>query len=181
MDSKLELIIGPMFSGKSTELLRRIRMYQKIDNKVLVVKPSIDNRYNENKLTTHNFDSVECMVVDSLDEIDNHIHNYDILVIDEGQFFQNLKNKVIVWLKKNIIHIIIGGLDGDYKKEPIGDILELIPHSDACTKLTSLCMFCKDGTIAPFTLRLIESKDLVLVGGSESYMPVCRKHYIDRH
>ena len=161
MDSKLELIIGPMFSGKSTELIRRIRLYQKIDNKVLVVKPSIDNRYNDKKLTTHNFDSVECMVVDSLEEIDSLICNYDVLILDEGQFFANLKKYVVCWLKKNIIHIIIGGLDGDYKREPIGEILELIPHSDTCT-------------------RLIDSKDLVLVGGSESYMPVCRKHYIDR-
>jgi thymidine kinase len=173
--SKLELIIGPMFSGKSTELIRKIRLLQKIDKKVIVVKPIIDNRYIANKITTHNFDSVECMVLTKLSDIDN-INIYDTIVIDEGQFFTDLKETVITWLDKYNINIIVGGLDGDFQRNPIGQILDLIPHSDQCIKLTSLCNICKDGTIAPFSRRIVQSNNTILVGGSESYIPVCRKH-----
>lgn len=176
--SSLELIIGPMFSGKSTELIRRIRLLQVIGKKVLVIKPNLDNRYNNDKLTTHNFDTVECFTFLELKDIPtNLILNYHTIIIDEGQFFPDLKETVINWLNNLSINIIIGGLDGDFNKEPIGSILELIPHADKCTKLNSLCNICKDGTEAPFSLRLVASKDKILVGGSESYIPVCRKHY----
>ena len=154
---------------------------QKINKKVLVVKPSIDTRYNETKLTTHNFDSVDCMVVDTLDDINSMIEKYDVVVIDEGQFFLGLKRCIVKWLKKYNIHIIVGGLDGDYKQEPIGEFLPLIPHSDTCVKLTSLCMVCKDGTPGIFSHRYNESTSMltesqILVGGAESYLPVCRLH-----
>ena len=178
MTGKLELIIGPMFSGKSTELIRRIRLLQKISKKVLVIKPTIDSRYITNKITTHNFESVECMVLKELEDIsDIIIKEYHTIVIDEGQFFTTLKETIVRWLDNFSINIIVGGLDGDFKKNPIGQILELIPHSDSCTKLTSLCNVCNDGTPAPFTLRTVKSNDTVLVGGAESYIPVCRKHH----
>lgn len=177
MPGKLELIIGPMFSGKSTELIRRIRLLQKIDKKVLVVKPTIDSRYIVDKITTHNFESVECMILDRLSDINNIICDYHTIVIDEGQFFNDLKSTVIMWLNTYSINIIVGGLDGDFQKKPIGMILDLIPHSDSCVKLSSLCNICKDGTPAPFSLRTVKSNDTVLVGGAESYIPVCRAHY----
>jgi thymidine kinase len=177
MPGKLELIIGPMFSGKSTELIRRIRLLQKIDKKVLVVKPTIDSRYIVDKITTHNFESVECTTINNLSDINNIICDYHTIVIDEGQFFNDLKSTVIMWLETYSINIIVGGLDGDFQKNPIGMILDLIPHSDSCVKLCSLCNICKDGTPAPFSLRTVKSDDKVLVGGAESYIPVCRKHY----
>jgi len=173
--TKLELIIGPMFSGKSTEIIRRIRLLNKINKKVLVVKPTIDNRYITNKVTTHNFDSVDCLVVTNLSEINNIIKDYDTLVIDEGQFFSDLKENVINWI--NDINIIVAGLDGDFQRKPFGQILELIPYSDKCYKLSSLCNICNDGTKAPFSFRKIKTDDTILVGGEESYIPVCRKHY----
>jgi thymidine kinase len=176
MSSKLELIIGPMFSGKSTELIRRIRLLQKINKKVLVLKPIIDSRYNSDKITSHNYESVKSKVLNTLDEIDYDVQFYDVIVIDEGQFFPDLKNTVLKWLSKYFISIIIGGLDGDFQQNQIGQILELIPHADKCKKLTSLCNICQDGTKAPFTHRLVKSNDKVLVGGAESYIPVCRKH-----
>ena len=177
MSGKLELIIGPMFSGKSTELIRRIRRLKVIGSSVLVVKPIIDNRYISNKITTHNYESVECMVLENLKDIsDDIVKQYNTIVIDEGQFFNDLKDMVLRWLDFNI-NIIIGGLDGDFQRNPIGQILDLIPYSDKCTKVNSLCSVCKDGTEAPFTKRTIESTDKVLVGGAESYIPVCRKHW----
>ena len=178
MCGKLELIIGPMFSGKSTELIKRIRLLQKIDKNILVVKPIIDSRYNQNKITSHNYESVDCIVLEKLEDIsDDIIAKYDNIVIDEGQFFSDLVPIVTKWIDNFNIDIIVGGLDGDFQRQPIGTILNLIPYADQCHKLNSFCNICKDGTNAPFSFRLVNSPDKVLVGGSESYIPVCRKHF----
>ncbi len=180
MCGKLELFIGPMFSGKSTELIRQIRLLQKIDKKVLVLKPIIDLRYAQDKITSHNYESVECKVMNKLDEInDEEINKYDTVIIDEGQFFPDLVSVISRWVNNYSVNIIVGGLDGDFQRRPIGQILELIPMADKCIKLNSLCNICKDGTEAPFSFRLVKSNDKVLVGGSESYIPVCRKHFIE--
>ena len=179
MPGKLELIIGPMFSGKSTKIRRTIKLLQVINKKVLIIKASIDDRYILDKITTHDFDSVECITVVRLDEItDSMIMQYDAVVIDEGQFIPDLKSTVVQWLENYNIDIIVAGLDGDYMKNPIGSILELIPHAEKVEKLCSLCNVCKDGTLAPFTFRTLKSNDTILVGGAESYIPVCRTHYI---
>ncbi len=178
MCKNLEIIIGPMFSGKSTEIIRRIRLLQKIDKKILVVKPGIDNRYSTNKITSHNYESVECTVVNCLNEISSEkIKLHDTIIIDEGQFFTDLVETVDIWLKEFNIDIIVAGLDGDFQQKPIGNILQLIPLSNKCVKLNSLCNICKDGTEAPFSFRLVKSKEAVLVGGSDKYMPLCRNHY----
>jgi thymidine kinase len=178
MCGNLEIIIGPMFSGKSTEIIRRIRLLQKIDKKILIVKPSIDNRYTSDKITSHNFESVDCIVVNNLCDINNSIiKEHDTVVIDEGQFFDDLVETVDTWLKLYNINIIVAGLDGDFQQKPIGKILNLIPLSNKCVKLNSLCNICKDGTEAPFSFRIVQSNEAVLVGGSDSYMPLCRTHY----
>ncbi len=174
----LELIIGPMFSGKSSEIIRRIKLFQKINKKVIVIKPIIDKRYIDDKITSHNYESVECIVMEKLSEIsENHIATYDTVVIDEGQFFPDLYEVVTTLLYKYPIDIIVAGLDGDFERKPIGKILNLIPEADKCEKLVSMCNICKDGTTAPFSLRVVESKDKILVGGSDMYIPVCRKHH----
>ena len=178
MCGKLELIIGPMFSGKSTELIRRIKLLQKIEKKVLVFKPTIDSRYNQDKITSHNYESVDCLILGKLDEIpDDEVIKYNTIVVDEGQFFYDLVPTITRWIDNFSVDIIVGGLDGDFQRQPIGTILDLIPHADKCYKLISLCNICKDGTEAPFSFRLVNSADKVLVGGSESYIPVCRKHF----
>ena len=175
-NGKLELIVGPMFSGKSSEIIRRIRMFKIINKKVLVIKTRIDNRYNDNKITSHNFETAECVCLDLLSELKN-VSDYDNIIIDEGQFFNDLKDTVIKWLDEYNVNIIISGLDGDFEKNPIGQILSLIPHAEKCIKLNSLCNICNDGTEAPFSFRKVSSKNKILVGGVEAYIPVCRKHY----
>ena len=177
MVGKLELIIGPMFSGKSTEIIRRIRLLKIIKKKIIVIKPEIDNRYYENKITSHNYESVDCIVLPSLNDLTVDITNYDTIIIDEAQFFNDLKETVINWLENYNIDIIITGLDGDFEKNSIGQILELIPHAEKCKKINSLCNMCNDGTEGCFSFRKVESKNKILVGGFESYIPVCRKHY----
>jgi len=178
MNGNLEMFIGPMFSGKTTEVIRRIRLLQKIDKKIIVVKPLIDNRYISDKITSHNYESVDCIVINNLADIDQSvIKTHDTIVIDEGQFFDDLVETVKFWLKSFNINIIVAGLDGDFQQNPIGKILNLIPLSNKCIKLNSLCTMCKDGTEAPFSFRLCQSKEAVLVGGSDMYMPLCRAHY----
>ena len=175
----LELIIGPMFSGKSTELIRKIRLAKIIDKKVIVIKPIIDIRYKNNKIVSHSFESEECESIQLLAEMDLKINNYDLIVVDEGQFFPDLKEYVLKWVEVNNKDVIVGGLDGGHKRNKIGDILELIPYSDTCTKINSLCKKCNDGTSAIFTHRMNDNQEQVQIGGAESYMPLCRKHYLD--
>ena len=181
MNSTLELIIGPMFSGKSTEIIKRVRLLKLINKKILILKPKVDNRYIEDKITSHNYESVDCIVLPSLNDLTVDITNYDTIIIDEAQFFNDLKETVINWLENYNIDIIITGLDGDFEKNSIGQILELIPHAEKCKKINSLCNMCNDGTEGCFSFRKVESKNKILVGGFESYIPVCRKHYKELH
>lgn len=178
----LEIMLGPMFSGKSTELIRQIRLMKVINKKVLVLKPKIDNRYVQDKITSHNWETVDCVVVEKLSEItDDKLIDISMIIIDEGQFFSDLKVMVLHWVEELKKHIIIGGLDGDYKRKPMGQILDLIPYSDKCIKFQSVCNICKDGTPAIFTHRTVSTKKTVLVGGSESYISLCRKHYLEQN
>jgi len=175
---KLEMIIGPMFSGKSTELIREIRLAKVIEKKVLVIKPLLDDRYENTKIVSHSFESEECNTIDFLYKLDEQVLKYDLIVIDEGQFFPDLKETVLKWVEQYNKEILIGGLDGDFKRKPIGQILELIPYADKCKKISSMCKLCNDGTKAIFSHRITNNNEQVQIGGSESYSPLCRKHYI---
>ena len=174
---KLKLVIGPMFSGKSTFLIKKIRTMIEDKLKVLVLKPQIDNRYSDNNITTHNMEMESCYVITNLMDIKYNIHDFDCIIIDEGQFIPDLKETVLLWLEKYNKHIIIAGLDGDFKRDPIGDILSLIPYADEIYKLKASCNECKKDN-ALFTFRLVNSDDVILVGGSDMYIPLCREHYI---
>jgi thymidine kinase len=178
---KLELIIGPMFSGKSTELIRHIRMMKVINTKYIVIKPKIDTRYELDKIVSHNKDSENCIVIDDLNEInDEMINECNYIIIDEGQFFKNLKIKVLYWVEKLCKNVIIAGLDGDFQRNKIGEIIDLIPYSDKCTKMCALCKLCCDGTFALFSHRISDSnKKQILIGTNDFYIPVCRSHYLD--
>jgi len=168
-----------MFSGKSSELIRKIRLAKTINKTVLVIKPFIDIRYDNAKIVSHAFESEICETVEKLETLDDKINNYNLIVIDEGQFFPDLKKYVLKWVEINMKDVIVGGLDGDFKREPIGQILDLIPYANKCCKLNSLCKMCNDGTEANFTHRISSNnKEQVLVGGIELYMPLCRKHYL---
>jgi thymidine kinase len=193
---RLELIYGPMFSGKSTELIRRIRILKSINKKILVIKPIIDNRYSEttNKqllddtilenninnsaIVSHNKDTEECLTVIKLDDIiDEYLLNYNVIIVDEAQFFNNLKKIVLHWVEKLNLYVIVGGLNCDYKRNPFGELLELIPYCDECTQLFSMCKHCNDGTKALFSHKLIDNNEQVLIGSEDFYIPLCRYHY----
>tara|TARA_A100001015_G_C14895541_1_gene674248 strand:- start:226 stop:780 length:555 start_codon:yes stop_codon:yes gene_type:complete len=179
MKSTLDIIVGPMFSGKSFELIRRIRLIKILGLKYLVIKPSIDNRYSkENVICTHNYDKESCIIVKKLFDCVKDNMNYNTIFIDEAQFFPDLKDFVLEMLEKNNINIVLTGLDGDFKRKPFGDILKLIPYCDTCVKKSALCKMCNDGTPGIFSHRLNKDDDIqILVGSTESYTPVCRYHY----
>lgn len=175
---RLEIVIGPMFSGKSSELIRYIKQFRVINKKILILKPECDKRYDSNRIVSHDGIKEDCIVVNDLLELDEkQINNHDIIIIDEGQFFINLKVCVLNWVEKLNKNVIISGLDGDFQRNPIGEILDLIPYCDYYKKYTALCKLCNDGTPAIFSKRINGSSEQVLIGESDCYVAVCRYHY----
>lgn len=175
----LTIITGPMFSGKSTELIRIACRLKSIGKKVLGIVHKIDDRYGEKRISTHNgnqwYDNI--IVTEKLSDV--IVNDFDTIIVEELQFFKDAFDNIIKWVEELGISVICAGLDGDFKRQPFGDTLRLIPYADKVIKLNALCKKCGDGTTAHFSRRVIKSDDTVLVGGSASYEAVCRKHYLE--
>jgi len=173
----LEIIFGPMFSGKSSRLIQISRKYKTLNQKILIVKPIIDNRYSErSEIVTHDKITEPCMLCNDLCVIVNIIDKYDVILIEEAQFFPELYTYVVEWCKTK--HVYVAGLNGDAKKQLFGEIYKLIPHADEVIFMKALCKICNDGTSAVFTQKLISSNNNVIqVGGENIYSAVCRKHF----
>ena len=176
----LELVIGPMFSGKSTKLIRKIQLAKSINKKVLVIKPLIETRYGENKLSSHSLEYELCQSSSTLETFSNDVPNYDLIVIDEGQFFPDLKQYVLLWVDGYGKDVIVGGLDGDSDRKPFGQILNCIPLCDSVVKLTAMDMINKDESDGIFSLRISENTDQVLVGAQDKFLAVSRKNYLEK-
>lgn len=183
----IECICGSMFSGKSEELLRRIKRGVIAKQKVLLFKPSIDNRYDENRVSTHNGNSYDSISIEKSSDILNFVKdtNYDIIGIDEIQFFDNDIVKIINKLADDGIRVIVAGLDMDFKAEPFHPMPEIMAISEMVTKLHAVCNKC--GKEASRSQRLINGKPakydnpIVVIGASESYEARCRHcHEIER-
>lgn len=177
----LEIVLGPMFSGKSSYALSYIRKQKAIERNVVAVKPMIDNRYSqEEEIVTHNQDKVPCVVWDSTVAItpNRFMLQADCIVIEEAQFFKGLPTfcEYMMGIGK---HLVLVGLDGDAHRKPFREILDCIPYANKVTKLSALCRRCKDGTEAPYT-RYKQDSDQngsqVDVGGAEKYEAVCLRH-----
>ena len=176
----LELIIGPMFAGKSTELIRKARNYKVINKKCLTINHILNSRYNSHKITTHDKLMLEaCYNVGCLQEISiDDIRNADIILIEELQFYPDAYDTIIEWLDKYDKVIIAAGLDGDYNKQPFGDVLRLIPYANKVKKYSALCKLCGDGTLAPFTKKIKkDDNSIIQIGADKLYEAVCHKHY----
>ena len=183
----IECICGSMFSGKSEELLRRIKRGVIAKQKVLLFKPSIDNRYDENRVSTHNGNSYDSISIEKSSDILNFVKDtkYDIIGIDEIQFFDNDIVKIINKLADDGIRVIVAGLDMDFKAEPFHPMPEIMAISEMATKLHAVCNKC--GKEASRSQRLINGKPakyddpVVVIGASESYEARCRHcHEIER-
>jgi thymidine kinase len=174
----VELVIGPMFSGKTTTLLTYEKKFQITNKKYLCINHSFDTRYtSEGKLATHDgkVSSGKHVTVTGLNEIESYIlYEFDAFIIDEVQFFKDIDKFVSYWSSKGK-HIVCAGLNSDYKLEPFDSISKLIPKCDHIHHLTALCVDCNQP--APFTERCVESKEQTLVGSGDIYKPKCRKHH----
>jgi thymidine kinase len=178
LNGRLELIIGNMFSGKSTELIRRMHKLKSINKRIIVINYSGDTRYSSGNVSTHSGNTVDSLHLKYLCDF-NKMNDYDCIFIDEGQFFIDLHIAVNKLVDTHHKHVIISGLDGDYNRKEFGDIIKLIPICDTVDKLTAYCNKCNNGTPAPFSKKLIPTGILIDIGGSDKYIPVCRYHYLN--
>ena len=177
---RLSIILGCMFAQKTTELLRRIRQYKAIGYSVLVINYAGDTRYGTDKIISHNTDSYDALCVSSLEAVTHLVESgtYQVILIDEGQFFKDLYDYVVKWADSLPVQIVVAGLSGDSDRKPFGDILRLIPCAEETLHLTALCAVCKNGTLAHFSKCIKADKvEQVVIGGADTYIPVCRTHY----
>ncbi|APG58283.1 thymidine kinase [BeAn 58058 virus] len=175
MEGYIKLILGPMFSGKTTELVRIVKRYKIANYNCCVIKYYNDNRYCEgNIVKTHDGNYINSISTLTLNDIIYEMNNVDVIGIDEGQFFTD-----IVEFSENMANkgkiVIVSALDATYKREPFGNILNLVPLAEKVIKLNAICKICfKD---AAFTKRLCKSTEIELIGGEDKYSSVCRKCY----
>ena len=174
----LTLILGPMYSGKSTKLLEYHRKY-KLKHKCLLINHKTDKRYSKKqKICTHDLVSENCMFLDSIEKIEyiENFDEYEVIFIDEGQFFKDLVliNKIVNEYRKTVF---ISGLKGDFKNKGFKNIMELIPLCDDLIMMKSICSLCKKMTDAIYTKKIIEDDKIIDVGSTGKYIPVCRKHF----
>ena len=176
-NTRVEVILGCMFSGKSTELLRRTNRYRAIGKKILLINHTYDSRTDES-IQTHSNIKQTAIKTDTLSSILKlkAFEDCNVIGIDEAQFFPDLLDFVKKAELMNKI-IIVAGLDGDYKREPIGQILQVIPLCDEVVKLNAMDMIDKDGSPGIFSKRIVDGEGQVLVGANESYAAVSRINY----
>ena len=175
-EGKIELIIGPMFSGKSTRLIEQMRKYVYKAKKTIMVKYYADQRYSEkSEVVTHDlikYDSINCKLLRNSFET---LKQYDVIGIDEGQFFADLVEvcEELALMGKNIL---IAALNGDFRMEPFPVIQRIISKADKIKLLKAYCFNChKD---AKFSLRIVQSNETVLIGAGEAYKPACRECHV---
>ncbi len=186
----LQLFIGPMYAGKSSELIRQIQRYEILNKNVLVINHVINNRYGSTKITTHTKMSYDdCIILEKLGDLfqnEEYKRRFDeahVIVIEELQFFSDAYDNIVEWCDQRGKHVIAGGLDGDFRRAPFGDVLRLIPHAEKVVKLSALCKRCvhtsAEAVPANFTMRLTKDKSQTIVGSDDVYEAVCRKHFLE--
>jgi thymidine kinase len=199
----LEIILGGMYAGKTSRLVEIYKQCNFCNISVAVINHSIDNRYDDDLLSTHDKVKIPCIKTEKLFDVWNEtitleqsnqlcyrikdilislrikdilsIKNSEVILINEGQFFCDLEEfvKKLLYYGKKVY---VCGLDGDFERKKFGQILDLIPLCDKVTKLTSLCSLCKNGTPGIFSKRISTEKEQTVVG-SDNYIPVCRNCY----
>ena len=167
----IEVICGSMFSGKTEELIRRIKRAKIANQKIKVFKPIIDSR-SKNFIESHDESKLECIEVKSSNEILKKIDNCDVIAIDEAQFFDDLIVPVCNKIANNGIRVIIAGLDMDYLGNPFGPMPNLMAISEYVTKVHAVCK--QSGNIANYSFRKNNKKDIVVIGEKDKYEPLSR-------
>jgi thymidine kinase len=176
----LELIIGPMFSGKTKLLISRYKEINNTNNtnntNILVINYYKDTRYGTDSVISHDGETIPAINISLISIVNNliEINNFKYIFINEGQFFPDLKESVIILIERYNINVVICGLDCDYKQEKFGQIWDLIPHADKVIKLQGKCNNCSNKSL--FTHRLT-NEVMQEVIGTHNYIPLCRFCY----
>jgi thymidine kinase len=171
----IEVITGSMFSGKTEELIRRLRRAQFAGLKVEIFKPSLDKRYSETRVVSHDDKSIISTPVDNASAILLFADNVPVIGIDEAQFFDNSIVEVCITLADNGVRVIVAGLDMDFMGKPFGPMPALLSIAEYVTKVHAICMRC--GNLAQYSFRLSEDEQVVLLGEKNLYEPLCRNCY----
>jgi thymidine kinase len=180
----LEIIMGPMYSGKTSHLLRELTIYKELGLNVLYINNAIDVR-SDSTFSTHNplintLGGMSSIKTSNLKSID--ITPYDVIGIDEAQFFPELKDFVLEIVEQYNKKVFISGLNSDFLRNPFKSIYDILPYADKVTNLHSACSMCIKNKIyktAIFSKRIVHSDQQVLVGAKEAYIPVCRQCYLN--
>jgi len=177
-NGSIEVICGSMFSGKTEELLRRLKRAQIAKLKVEIFKPKTDTRYHETDVVSHNANSIKAISVENSSSILLYTGNAQVVGIDEAQFFDENLPDVCVKLANKGIRVLVAGLDMDFEGKPFGTMPALMAIAEDVTKVHAVCMRC--GGSALYSYRLVESKNQFLLGENENYEPLCRNCYFNK-
>lgn len=174
----LQLFVGPMYAGKTSKLIETYEECIDSENRVIVLTHSDEIRYSIDKLSTHDQKKIECFKYDTISSFINEkadaIKECKVILIDEGQFFKDLL-EILPLINQLHKHVYVFGLDGDFKRNKFGQILDLIPHCDRIEKLHAKCNVCSNQAI--FSHRTNDSSEQVLIGNESVYQPLCRECY----
>jgi thymidine kinase len=172
----IEVVCGPMFSGKTEELIRRVKRAQIAKQRIQIFKPAMDTRYAEEEVVSHSSQAIKAEPVENAVEILIRLKDSTrVVAIDEIQFFDEAIVTVVTKLAARGCRVICAGLDLDYRAQPFGPIPELLAIADEVTKIHAICTVC--GASAVRSQRLATSKDQVLLGETDAYEARCRAHY----
>lgn len=179
----IEVICGPMFAGKSEELIRRVKTLSYAHQKIIAFKPAIDNRYDKSAIASHDGEKYQAFAIKSAEDILPLVESdVQVVAIDEVQFFKDSIISICESLADRGVRVIVAGLDTDFRGEPFGVMPLLLARAEFVTKLSAACTVC--GCAATRTQRLVDGKPanyddpIILVGAKESYEARCRKHHI---
>ena len=173
----IEVITGSMFSGKTEELIRRLKRARIAKQKVEIYKPSLDKRYHEHNIISHDANEIQGTSVELSHQILLHAGDTEVIGIDEAQFFDDELAAVCEALANRGIRVIVAGLDMDYLGKPFGPLPELLTVAEYVTKVHAICIRC--GNLAHYSFRTADSPSRILIGEQESYLPLCRSCFND--
>lgn len=183
-DGYLKLVVGCMFSGKTTYIIRECQKWKSIGKNVLMINYAQDKRYSDkDEVVSHDKNSVDCLMIEKFtDDLNEIVKSYDVILINEAQFFKKLASTVRKWVDEFKKIVVVSGLDGDYMRGKFGEVLDLVCDSDDIVKLRALCSKCKNGKEALFTWKMVDNptnREVLIDIGVDKYLPLCRKHYND--
>ena len=174
----IEVICGSMFSGKTEELIRRLKRVKIANLKVEIFKPAIDVRYDQVQIVSHDSNAIHSTPIDNSQTILLLSQDVDVVGIDEAQFFDSEICNVCEQLALRGTRVIVAGLDMDYLGKPFGQMPNLLATADYITKLHAICVDC--GSIAHYSYRKAAGASQILLGEKDEYKPLCRKHYFEQ-